>query len=117
MRQPVLLLAVVALAAALAGASPSAAEPQSRQAVREHAALASALGAKLFLDPRLSPSGQVACATCHSPEHGFGPPNARAVQLAGEERVRVWRLYLRAARRGFETGFTSVYQVRAHKPA
>jgi cyclopropane-fatty-acyl-phospholipid synthase len=41
----------------------------------------------------------------------------RAVQLAGEERVRVWRLYLRAARRGFETGFTSVYQVRAHKPA
>jgi cyclopropane-fatty-acyl-phospholipid synthase len=29
------------------------------------------------------------------------------------ERVRVWRLYLRAARRGFESGFTSVYQVRA----
>jgi cyclopropane-fatty-acyl-phospholipid synthase len=25
--------------------------------------------------------------------------------------VRVWRLYLRAARNGFETGFTSVYQV------
>jgi cyclopropane-fatty-acyl-phospholipid synthase len=39
-----------------------------------------------------------------------------AVRLAGEERVRVWRLYLRAARRGFETGFTSVYQVRAHRP-
>ena len=36
-----------------------------------------------------------------------------AVRLAGPERVRVWRLYLRAARRGFETGFTSVYQVRA----
>jgi cyclopropane-fatty-acyl-phospholipid synthase len=35
-----------------------------------------------------------------------------AVALAGAERVRVWRLYLRAARRGFETGFTSVYQVR-----
>ena len=29
------------------------------------------------------------------------------------ERVRVWRLYLRAARNGFETGFTSIYQVRA----
>jgi cyclopropane-fatty-acyl-phospholipid synthase len=41
----------------------------------------------------------------------------RALQLAGPERLRVWRLYLRAARRGFETGFTSVYQVRAHKPA
>jgi cyclopropane-fatty-acyl-phospholipid synthase len=36
-----------------------------------------------------------------------------AVRLAGEERVRVWRLYLRAARNGFETGFTSVYQVLA----
>ncbi len=33
--------------------------------------------------------------------------------LAGAERVRVWRLYLRAARNGFETGFTSIYQVRA----
>src|SRR5215204_4085179 len=36
-----------------------------------------------------------------------------ATRLAGQERVRVWRLYLRAARRGFESGFTSVYQVRA----
>ncbi len=39
-----------------------------------------------------------------------------AVRLAGPERVRVWRLYLRAARRGFETGFTSVYQVSATRP-
>lgn len=38
-----------------------------------------------------------------------------AVRLAGEERVRVWRLYLRAARNGFETGFTSIYQVLAGK--
>ena len=36
-----------------------------------------------------------------------------ATRLAGPERVRVWRLYLRAARNGFETGFTSIYQVRA----
>ena len=36
-----------------------------------------------------------------------------AERLAGPERVRVWRLYLRAARNGFETGFTSIYQVRA----
>jgi cyclopropane-fatty-acyl-phospholipid synthase len=39
-----------------------------------------------------------------------------AIRLAGEERVRVWRLYLRAARRGFESGFTSVYQVRCSRP-
>jgi cyclopropane-fatty-acyl-phospholipid synthase len=39
-----------------------------------------------------------------------------AVRLAGEERARVWKLYLRAARLGFETGWASIYQVRAAKP-
>ena len=36
----------------------------------------------------------------------------RATQLAGPERMRVWRLYLRAARNGFEKKFTSIYQAR-----
>jgi cyclopropane-fatty-acyl-phospholipid synthase len=36
-----------------------------------------------------------------------------AVRLAGEERVRVWRLYLRSARSAFETGFNSIYQVQS----
>ena len=40
-----------------------------------------------------------------------------AVRLAGEERARVWRLYLRAARAGFTTGWASVYQVLANKPS
>jgi cyclopropane-fatty-acyl-phospholipid synthase len=40
----------------------------------------------------------------------------RATELAGPERVRVWRLYLRAARNGFLSGFTSVYQVEAALP-
>jgi cyclopropane-fatty-acyl-phospholipid synthase len=39
-----------------------------------------------------------------------------AERLAGPERTRIWRLYLRAARRGFDVGFTSVYQVLAHRP-
>jgi cyclopropane-fatty-acyl-phospholipid synthase len=39
-----------------------------------------------------------------------------AERLVGAERIRVWRVYVRAARRGFETGFTSVYQVRCSKP-
>lgn len=39
-----------------------------------------------------------------------------AIQLAGPERVRVWRLYLRAARNGFERGLTSVYQARCALP-
>ena len=41
---------------------------------------------------------------------------AEAIRLGGEERVRVWRLYLRAARRGFESGFLSVFQVLARRP-
>jgi len=39
-----------------------------------------------------------------------------AVRIAGVERARVWKLYLRAARQGFETGWASVYQVLAHRP-
>ena len=41
---------------------------------------------------------------------------AEAVRLAGEERARVWRLYLRAAHQGFATGWASIYQVLAHRP-
>jgi cyclopropane-fatty-acyl-phospholipid synthase len=40
-----------------------------------------------------------------------------ATRLAGEERIRVWRLYLRAARNGFLSGFTGIYQVRAAIPS
>jgi cyclopropane-fatty-acyl-phospholipid synthase len=39
-----------------------------------------------------------------------------ALRLAGPERVRVWRLFLRASRNGFRRGFISVYQVRCHRP-
>jgi cyclopropane-fatty-acyl-phospholipid synthase len=41
---------------------------------------------------------------------------AQAELLAGPERVRVWRLYLRAARNGFRTGFTSIFQVLGTRP-
>ena len=40
-----------------------------------------------------------------------------AERLAGIERTRIWRLYLRAARHGFDTSITAVYQVRARRPA
>ncbi|HWJ51070.1 MAG TPA: cyclopropane-fatty-acyl-phospholipid synthase family protein [Solirubrobacteraceae bacterium] len=39
-----------------------------------------------------------------------------AERLAGAERTRIWRLYLRAARHGFETAHTAVYQVCARRP-
>ena len=45
----------------------------------------------------------------------FVERSREALQI-GSERVRVWRLYLRAARRGFETGFLSVFQVLGRRP-
>jgi len=41
------------------------------------------LGRAMFNAPSLSASGQVSCASCHSPQHAYAPPNALAVQLAG----------------------------------
>ncbi|HTW43469.1 MAG TPA: cyclopropane-fatty-acyl-phospholipid synthase family protein [Solirubrobacteraceae bacterium] len=42
---------------------------------------------------------------------------AQAEALAGVERTRVWRLYLRSAGRGFEAGDLGVYQIRTRRPA
>jgi cyclopropane-fatty-acyl-phospholipid synthase len=47
---------------------------------------------------------------------GFEKRYEDAVRLAGVERARVWRIYLRAARQGFLTGWASVYQVLADRP-
>jgi cytochrome c peroxidase len=46
---------------------------------------AALVGKKIFFDKRLSASGNMACATCHDPDHAYGPPNDRAVQLGGPE--------------------------------
>lgn len=57
---------------------PAAHDPSNRFADNPQAA---ALGKQLFFDPRLSRNGQVACATCHRPEHAFsdGKPVAEAL--------------------------------------
>jgi cytochrome c peroxidase len=49
------------------------------------AAALEALGRTLFFDPSLSASGQMSCASCHDPAHGFGPANALPVQLGGKD--------------------------------
>lgn len=41
------------------------------------------LGRDIFFDPSLSSSGKIACASCHSPEHAYGPPNDGPVMLGG----------------------------------
>jgi cytochrome c peroxidase len=44
------------------------------------------LGRALFVDPSLSASGKLSCASCHDPRYAYGPPNARSVQLGGSNR-------------------------------
>jgi cytochrome c peroxidase len=41
------------------------------------------LGRQLFFDTALSASGRLACASCHSPAHGYGPPDGAAVRMGG----------------------------------
>lgn len=42
-----------------------------------------ALGKHLFFDASLSASGRMSCATCHSPQYAYAPPNSLAVQRGG----------------------------------
>jgi cytochrome c peroxidase len=71
---------------ALAGITARAGEaPLARHDAYARAAALEALGRKLFFDPSLSASGQLACASCHDPAHGFSAPNDRAVQLGGKD--------------------------------
>jgi len=41
------------------------------------------LGKQIFFDPTLSASGKLACASCHSPAHAFGPPNGAPAMIGG----------------------------------
>ncbi|HDR9251327.1 TPA: cytochrome-c peroxidase, partial [Burkholderia vietnamiensis] len=41
------------------------------------------LGRALFFDPSLSASGKQSCASCHTPDRAYGPPNALDVQPGG----------------------------------
>jgi cytochrome c peroxidase len=41
------------------------------------------LGKLIFFDPALSASGKLSCASCHNPDHAYGPPDGKAVQFGG----------------------------------
>jgi cytochrome c peroxidase len=45
--------------------------------------LAAQVGRKMFFDIGLSGSGRQSCASCHDPDHAYGPPNDLSVQLGG----------------------------------
>ena len=46
------------------------------------------LGRDIFFDTSLSSSGKMACASCHSPDHAYGPPNEGPVMLGGPDLTR-----------------------------
>ncbi|VXC69388.1 Cytochrome C peroxidase [Burkholderia sp. 8Y] len=72
-------------AATMQTAAAVPAQGQSRAEVFAHVKNMQSVGEKLFLDPSLSGSGKLACASCHSPQHAFGPPNGLSVQLGGSD--------------------------------
>jgi cytochrome c peroxidase len=43
------------------------------------------LGQQIFFDASLSSSGQLSCASCHSPQAHYGPPNDGPVMLGGAD--------------------------------
>ena len=55
--------------------------PQTRDEVFKTFKNMTEVGEKMFMDPALSGSGKLACASCHSPSRAFGPPNALSVPL------------------------------------
>ncbi|HVU51288.1 MAG TPA: cytochrome c peroxidase [Polyangia bacterium] len=72
-------------AEASAAASAASLVPPSRPAPDDGLSPAARLGKKIFFDESLSASGAMSCATCHDPDHAYGPPNDRAVQLGGPD--------------------------------
>jgi cytochrome c peroxidase len=74
-----------------AAIQPSAAANGSMQMwvryppVPAHLSASATLGKKIFFDASLSASGRMSCASCHSPQHAYGPPNGLAVQRGGAD--------------------------------
>ena len=84
-----LLGAGLSLAGAVFAAEPqgSAGEnPHPIHLIRSPVAPLSAmaqLGRQVFYDASLSSSGKLSCASCHSPQHAYGPPTDGPVMLGG----------------------------------
>ncbi|HBK04499.1 MAG TPA: hypothetical protein DDZ81_01410, partial [Acetobacteraceae bacterium] len=89
------LIGLVVASVCLAGSAWSADGPAmpweptpSAEAAYARAAAIGELGGKLFFDSSLSASGQMSCASCHDPAHGFAAPNALPVQRGGPDMRR-----------------------------
>ena len=80
-------LYLASLCCALAAAPPAHAAKMNAVVAAKAAPSAptpASLGAKIFSDPSLSASGQLSCASCHSPAHAHAaPPNTGVVPAGG----------------------------------
>src|SRR6476620_2608176 len=85
------MLLATGLMAAAAASSTAAQDdrPLTRAEATRRARLLEDIGRQMFVDPTLSGSVTLSCAPRHSPQHAFGPPNARATQLGGTQLDRV----------------------------
>ncbi|WP_027556785.1 cytochrome-c peroxidase [Bradyrhizobium sp. Cp5.3] len=72
--------------ASLAGANPNPVHLR-RPPTAPLSAMAQ-LGKDIFYDASLSSSGALSCASCHSPDHAYGPPNDGPVMLGGATLAR-----------------------------
>jgi cytochrome c peroxidase len=75
--------ALLAMPAAVADPLPQPNPNESASDATTELSAVAQLGRRMFFDPSLSSSGQVSCASCHSPAAAYGPPNDLAVQLGG----------------------------------
>ncbi|MCT7318317.1 cytochrome-c peroxidase [Ralstonia sp. CHL-2022] len=82
---PVVAASAAAAPAVKAPASPAYEKAFYTMMATRHPSVPAmtALGKALFFDPAMSASGKLACASCHSPTHAYGPPNDLSVQLGG----------------------------------
>ena len=99
------------------GRSPSATSSPTRRRCTSRGCISALERAGLRDRPRRGLRAPTTPRRCATGRGASTRTSTRRVGLAGPERVRVWRLYLRAARHGFETGFTSIYQVVAERVA
>ena len=76
-------LAATAQAASAAAPAQATATAPATAPAQKALSPAAQIGRLMFVDARLSGSGRMSCATCHAPDHAYGPPNDLAVQLGG----------------------------------
>jgi cytochrome c peroxidase len=78
--------------------------------------LAIELGRRLFFDPRMSPSGYIACVSCHQPDRAFTDAKARAHGLADLDRNTISLANLRLQQRFGWAGASDSVWIASKRP-